>query len=460
MTPFDANPDNDAGHSLNQEDLIAFHLHELSLPQERALHRVLRTNPALQAESLAIASTLRAFPKHEAALPLDAAALDRNWQSLRNALPVLAPAAIPTRTLFPCWAFPALAASALATTAVILTLHHTTNATPATIATNRSISSANTTPPAPNPASTSDSALSSSPFAPFSVPTPSSIRHTPLVGHGSQQPYPTFAAISPTSAPAAPPTGTNPPQAIISSPSETPAANASIATTQQPQSQPAPTFTPISETRGHTRIHHHHSTDITLAVLGNISSARPFTATQGTGSSAVIASLTQSTTPSIGVLASFHQQFSPWRGYRATASYSQPTFEYTYSLAADSSSGNIVDENAYELSGTYVVEGPHHRRISTAAEAGAGLLALLPASPNLSSVPVVNAYRPAAVFGAYAEFTLTRRLALHAGYRALLYKGPSAALTYGSIVPTTPGNLTFGSEPVVGLTYRFHEARE
>jgi hypothetical protein len=160
------------------------------------------------------------------------------------------------------------------------------------------------------------------------------------------------------------------------------------------------------------------------------------------------------------VLASLHQQFRPWLGYRATASYSQPTFEYTYSLAAGSSSGNIVDENAYELSGTYVVEGPRHRRISTAAEAGAGLLALLPASPNRSTVPVGNAYRPAAVFGASAEFTLTKHLALHAGYRALLYKGPSAALTYGSIIPTTPGNLTFSSEPVIGLTYRFHEASE
>ena len=75
-------------------------------------------------------------------------------------------------------------------------------------------------------------------------------------------------------------------------------------------------------------------------------------------------------------------------------------------------------------------------------------------------MPVANAYRPEAVFGASAELALTKHLALHAGYRALLYKGPSAALTYGSIVPTTPGNLTLSSEPVIGLTYRFHPASE
>ena len=57
MTPFDINPEHDAGHSIDQDDLIAFHLHELSSPQERAVHRVLRTNPALQAESFAIAAT-------------------------------------------------------------------------------------------------------------------------------------------------------------------------------------------------------------------------------------------------------------------------------------------------------------------------------------------------------------------------------------------------------------------
>ena len=62
MTPFDINPDNDAGHAIDQDDLIAFHLHELSPQQERALHRVLRTNPALQAESVAIAATLQRFP--------------------------------------------------------------------------------------------------------------------------------------------------------------------------------------------------------------------------------------------------------------------------------------------------------------------------------------------------------------------------------------------------------------
>ncbi len=93
MTPFDINPDNDAGHAIDQDDLIAFHLHELSPSQERALHRVLQSNPHLQSESIAIASTLHAFPKHEPAPLLDAAALDRHWQALRPSLTAYIPAA-------------------------------------------------------------------------------------------------------------------------------------------------------------------------------------------------------------------------------------------------------------------------------------------------------------------------------------------------------------------------------
>ena len=461
MTPFDINPDNDAGHALNQDDLIAFHLHELSSPQERAVHRVLRANPALQAESLAIASTLRAFPKHEPSLSVDAATLDRNWQTLRNSLPLYASTTATPRTLFSRWIFPALAASALAASAVIFSLHHTPHTSPSTLATNHAPSATNAAPPT----ATSDAESSTNPSKPFNAQPSSASRHVALINHASPQPPSFSASATPVPVPTSSATRSLTAPTTKASPAETPLADTTVATTHPPQSPQNTTpltltFTPISQKRGYAHSHHEHITDVTLAVLGNLTPARSFTAAQGTGPDAVIASLTQTTTPALGMLASLHQQFRPWIGYRATASYSQPTFEYTYLIAAGSSSGNIVDENAYELSGTYVIEGPRHRRLSTAAEAGGGLIALLPASPNLSAVPVADAYRPAAVFGASAELRLTRHLALHAGYRALVYRGPSAALTYGSIVPTAPNNFTFSNEPVLGLTYRFHEANE
>ena len=461
MTPFDINPENDAGHTLNQEDLIAFHLHELSSPQERAVHRVLRTNPALQAESLAIASTLRAFPKHEPALPLDAAALDRNWQTLRNSLPVYTPVA--PRSLFPRWLFPSLAASALAATAILLALHLSPPTKPSTLAITHTPSAATATPPA---ASTSNTSPSTNPVIPSSVDS-SSIAHAPSFAHGPAKPRSASESLSSHALPASP-SATNPPAATstpqpAASPSDTPAANTTVATTHRPQSLPTqtplkPTFTPIIQTRGHLHAHHDHTTEITGAVFADLTPVRSFTSTAGTGSSSVNIPYSQTASPSLGVLASFHQQLRPWLGYRISASHAAPTFEYNYTVSAGGYAGIIVPENVYELSANYVVRGPHRRLVSTFAEAGAGVLAFHPTNPN-AALGVSNALRATAVFGLSAELALTRHVALHVGYRGLVYKTPPAYLTENFTVPST-GNLTFSNQPVVGLTYRFHEATE
>jgi hypothetical protein len=454
MSPFDINPDNDAGHTIDQDDLIAFHLHELTPPQERALHRVLRASPDLQAESIAIASTLRAFPKHEPSLPLDTAALDRNWLALRNSLPTLVPAAIPTRSLFPRWAFPALAASALATTAVILTLHHTPPH--AAVAT--------TTHSAASPSNSIPSILSVPPV--YAIPavdsvrirtsvSPASISH-PSLDHATPHPRPTSASNPPGPLPATSPfTNAQPPQPDTSSPSAEAPTNTTIATIQQ-ATPLTPTFTPLIQNRSHAQIRHEHTTDITVAAIGNLTPDRSFTSSDAT----TTAHYTQETTPSVGALASFHQQLRPWLGYRITGSYSEPTFEYVYQAGAGDSEGNIVRQHAYEFSGTYVVQGPRHRRIFTAAEVGTGLLAFLPADPNLTALPVVRSLRPEGVFGVSAEFALTRHLAIHAGYRALLYKAPTAYAPFGIAVPPAPNNLTLSNQPVIGLTYRFHPTND
>lgn len=177
MTPFDINPDNDAGHTLDQDDLIAFHLHELTPPQERAFHRVLRTNPALQAESLAIAATLHAFPKHE---PLPAtldptATASRIWQSLRPNLTPYIPAAatpaslfkIPLNLPFASWAIPTVAAAVLATTALVLALHHYQPSNPITVATTNAPTTESLPPTTPSNTATPSSAT---PIAPAHLP--------------------------------------------------------------------------------------------------------------------------------------------------------------------------------------------------------------------------------------------------------------------------------------------------
>ena len=109
MMPF--NPEH------NEEQLIAYHLHELSPLRARAVRRALELDPELAAESEAIAETLRAFSSHEPAPQIDQAMLERSWQSVRPSLAVLSPA---RRRYSWGWAFAAGAGFAAIVAAVLV----------------------------------------------------------------------------------------------------------------------------------------------------------------------------------------------------------------------------------------------------------------------------------------------------------------------------------------------------
>jgi opacity protein-like surface antigen len=454
MSPFDQNIDYDAGHaidpSIDQDDLIAFHIHELSASQERALHRVLRTSPTLQSESVAIATTLRAFPKQEAALPLDAAALDRHWQTLRSNLTPHIAAPVAPRSFFPRWALPALAASVLATTALVITLHHGRHTPTITVATTQS---------------TTSTAPSIPPAAPTQTALTASTQRTSLSNQLGNKPNnpasfppstPEQAALTTPNLPPTEPLTPTPPTQVA--PATT--INPTIATTESssPQSTnptSAPSTSPTQLTKLHPpTIRHPHTTDITLAIFADLTATGSSASTSGTGTSPITQSNSQTASPAVGALAAFHQQFRPWLGYRVTATYFHPTFEYTNITSTSSNTSSsglgLVNTQVYELSGTYVVQGPHRRRLTTSTEAGASLLDFHP-NPNQSQTTSIRA---AAVVGVGTEYALTKRFSLHAGYRALIYKAPAFSDTNvtGTFAST---NTTFSSNPILGITYRF-----
>jgi hypothetical protein len=460
MSPFDQNIDYDAGHtidpSIDQDDLIAFHLHELSPSQERALHRVLRTNPTLQSESVAIATTLRAFPKQEAALPLDAAAHERRWLALRPSLPIHVPPTTAPRSLFPRsllshWALPAFVGSALVATALLISLHHNPHTTPTTIATTQS------------PTSTVPSNAAPISIAPSTGPTLTAFTQHHWNSNQTNNPSsfpsaaPTQTALANLSTNLFPTEPHSPiPQTQVSPATTT---NPTTATTESPASQSTSPIsaistspTQLSKVRPPT-IHHPHTTDVTLAAFADLTATDSTSSTSGTGTSLITNSRSQTASPAVGALASFHQQFRPWLGYRVTATYSHPTFEYTNitstSSNTSSSGPGLVNTQVYELSGTYVAQGPHRRRLTTSVEAGASVLDFHP-NPNQSQTTSIRA---AAVVGVGAEYALTRRFSLHAGYRALIYKAPAFSDTdvIGTFAST---NTVFSSNPILGITYR------
>jgi hypothetical protein len=74
--------------TVREEDLIAYHLGELSRWQRWRMRRRLERDPELAAESEGIAATLRAFCCDPAPVVSDAM-LDRSWERVRGALGVL-----------------------------------------------------------------------------------------------------------------------------------------------------------------------------------------------------------------------------------------------------------------------------------------------------------------------------------------------------------------------------------
>jgi len=76
--------------TIDESELIAYHLRELSPLRMRAVRAALESDEALAAESEEIAETLRAF-SGEAPPVVDAALLERSWQSVRPSLAVLTP---------------------------------------------------------------------------------------------------------------------------------------------------------------------------------------------------------------------------------------------------------------------------------------------------------------------------------------------------------------------------------
>ncbi len=76
--------------TIDESELIAYHLRELSPLRRRAVRAALEQDAVLAAESEEIAETLRAFSSGPSPI-VDAAMLERSWQSMRPSLAVLTP---------------------------------------------------------------------------------------------------------------------------------------------------------------------------------------------------------------------------------------------------------------------------------------------------------------------------------------------------------------------------------
>lgn len=149
----------------------------------------------------------------------------------------------------------------------------------------------------------------------------------------------------------------------------------------------------------------------------------------------------QSATNSGGVLGSYRFFFNNHNGVEVNYGYSLNTQNY-----ASPTSSFGVESYSHEISAAYVFRIPL-KRWTPFVLAGAGGLVFDPKdTPGISSQA-----RAAFVYGAGADFNLSRRVFIRAEYRGLVYNSPTFDLT--SLDGTA--RITHRAEPSIGFGYRF-----
>ncbi|HTV09813.1 MAG TPA: hypothetical protein VMD97_12290 [Candidatus Aquilonibacter sp.] len=424
----------------DDQDLIAYHMHELSPQRKRALEQALEADPALAAESEAYAATLRAF-KPGSTLPIDDHVLERNWRTLRASL---APYRIrPSASRW--WGLTALtgAGLALAATSFFIAKHYHDSGRHPRIVSRHPVGDR------PLPVPSFEGPLT--PSAPLDVPITEAQGHFPkerysvspfpLSSNDGLQDLPPHRIAAPLLAerpsvlhfiPLAPGSSPPLPEPIPLSITVGPPAGQTIGRTSSLKSKSARNST-----------HHEYPSDLTLAMGGTLIGTRD-AGSAGTGTSS------EGATHAVSALAAFHQQLRPAVGYRIAFSYTRPDFLYNYVAPGTTGSQIDIDGRVFEVAGTYVIQGPHTQRLSTAVEAGGGLMGF---ETNTQNSYTSSNIRGAAVAGVSAEIALTKEIAIHAAFRAQAFKGPDFHYS-GNAIPLSTATL-FSKEPMVGITFRF-----
>ncbi len=435
---------------ISEHELIAYHLHELSSGRARLVRRAIEQDAALAAEAAAIERAMNALKSEP--MPVGQDVLDRNWAALRPSLRTHAAPQMRPRS----WRGPLVAGGLLAGAAGVAFLLSGPSG-PSGPSGSRQAAEPHGSGLVQGGGAAS-SLAGETPSEEETFATPSEPSAKAKLGGGVYRPdvHRPDAAIhllEPARAPQI--AELAPPLPLSREPlSREPVAMAGPLTVFPVDLIPAPTPAatpagagsfPVPRVTGGQEGRHRHVTDLMLGVGGNLIVPH-HSLTAGTEPRS------QTATHAILAVGAFHQQFRRALGYRITASYSRPEFDYTYSTGVPggfSESGKI-NSRVFELAGTYVVEGPHRGRLTTSADAGGGLMAFLPTTPN----PTVNyVYRGAGLLGVNLDVALTKHLGARLAYRAQIFKGPDFRYDGGSIPVTT--SVTESNEPSLGITYRF-----
>jgi len=417
--------------SFDENELIAYHLHELAPRRELEIRQMLEADAVATAESDAIAETLRAFRGYGAAPVVDAAVVERSWQSIRPSLGYLTPR--PQRVSWlrslrwqPLGVGLGLA-GAVAGVVMILVSHRVAGP----------VAHGGTTAETVAPLAAGGKALV--------VIGPPMKRVVPERYNGRPGPLTTA------------PVDRGVDEALLVAPGvrgeggvehsveagELPYSS-SASTTRDAQMGATPVLNAASASRA--RVWPSlplREMDVSLGGYGMAT----VTSAQNLGS----VSRTVGTRLSVGARASFHQQFKRWLGYEAGVAGTHTTVLYADNSSTPSfSRSGSISSDVYEVTGTYVVQGPRSKQVSSFADVGGGMLAFV---PTQNTPTVSSSYRPAAVAGAGVEYHWKRHWGVRAEYRGLFFVSPTFNYL-GAAIPVASHKM-LSSEPTLSLTYRF-----
>ena len=241
---------------------------------------------------------------------------------------------------------------------------------------------------------------------------------------------------------------------------QTPEASSSSSVVAQDQSAALPSSPPQTVA---TVAKHPVETEVSLGAFAQVTSTR-ITNTYDvfTNNNMYTNFITQSLTPSAGVLGTFRQSFRPWLGYVVNFGYTRASVHDTNAYGGSTSDYYIAND-VYETSIAYLMERHFTRKLSGFFDIGGGAMTFLPVHRGATAidyapgrerayVPGVN-FRPAGVGGFGVDYQFNSAWGLRAEYRGQIYKYPDYGTDQFKYV-------TLSNEPTVSLTYRFGAGKE
>ena len=148
-------------------------------------------------------------------------------------------------------------------------------------------------------------------------------------------------------------------------------------------------------------------------------------------------------TDSGGVLIGYRYSINHWLAAEANYGWSRNTEDFFGGAAH-------VKTNLHEVTGSAVVKLPMVGRLQPFVRAGGGALVFDPTDNSGNFAGATRQTRGAVLYGAGADYALTRHLLLRAEYRGLVYKVSDFNLT-----SLNSDAWTHTAQPSAGIVYRF-----